>query len=77
MVGFPIVRHEGRCVAIFRLLEQECREVVNVGSGQRPIKPGQKGLRELRGLVSTINYDGPSSHYRELSNNLRACGNYK
>nr|POE70252.1 hypothetical protein CFP56_36516 [Quercus suber] len=33
MVGFPIVRHEAQCVALFRLLEQEFLEVVNEGSG--------------------------------------------
>ena len=33
MVGFPIVRHEAQCVALFRLLEQDCLEVVNEGSG--------------------------------------------
>nr|POE72567.1 hypothetical protein CFP56_62072 [Quercus suber] len=29
MVGFPIVKHEAQCVALFRLLEQECLEVAN------------------------------------------------
>ena len=77
MVGFPIVRHEAQCVALFHLLEQECLEVVNKGSGRRPINPGQKGLRELQGLVSTVNYDGSSSHYRVSSNNLGAFGSYK
>ena len=46
MVSFPIVRHEAQCVALFRLLEQECLEVVNEGSGRRPINQGQKGLIE-------------------------------
>ena len=27
MVGFPIVKHEAHCVALFHLLEQECIEV--------------------------------------------------
>ena len=77
MVGFPIVRHEAQCVALFHLLEQECLEVVNKGSGHRPINSGQKGLRELQGLVSTVNYDGSSSRYRVSSNNLGAFGSYK
>ena len=38
LVGFPIVRHEAQCVALFRLLEQDCLEVTNEGSAQRPIK---------------------------------------
>ena len=54
MVGFPIVRHEAQCVALFRLLEQECLEVVNDGCIWRPIKSSQKGLRELWGLVSIV-----------------------
>ena len=31
LVGFPIVRHEAQCVALFRLLEQDCLKVVNEG----------------------------------------------
>ena len=77
MVGFPIVRHEAQCVALFRLLEQECLEVVNEGCVRRPIKSGQKGRRELRFLVSTINYDGSSSRYRGLSNCFGAIGSFK
>ena len=77
MVGFPIVRHEAQCVALFRLLEHECREVVYVGSGRRLIKTGQRGLRELRGVVSIVNYDGSSSHYRGSSNYLGAIGSCK
>ena len=76
MVGFPIVRHEAQCVALFRLLEQECLEVVNDGCIWRPIKSSQKGLRELRGLVSTVNYDR-SSRNRGSSKGLGAIGSYK
>ena len=36
-----------------------------------------RGLRELRGLVSTVNYDGSSSHYRESANSLGAFDSYK
>ena len=77
MVGFPIVRHEAQCVALFRLLEQECLEVVNDGCVRRPIKFGQKGLRELQGLVSRVNYDGSSSRNRGPSNGFQAIGSYK
>ena len=38
LVDFPIVRHEAQCVVLFRLLEQDCLEVTNEGSAQRPIK---------------------------------------
>ena len=27
IVGFPIVKHEAQCLALFRLLEQDCIEV--------------------------------------------------
>ena len=64
MVGFPIVKHKAQCVALFHLLEQECLEVVNDGCNRRPVKVGQKGLRELRGLISTVNYDGTSFRNR-------------
>ena len=64
-------------MALFCVLEQECLEVVNEGCVQRPIKPGQKGLREHRGLVSIENYDGSSSRYRGSSNCFRAIGSYK
>ena len=37
---------------------------------------GQKGIRELRGLVSTVNYDG-SSRYRGPSNCLGVIGTFK
>ena len=75
--GFPIVRHESQCVALFHLLEQECIEVVNDGCIWRPIKSSQKGLRELQGLVSTVNYDGYSSRNRGSSKGLGAIGSYK
>ena len=77
MMGFPIIRHEAQCEALFRLLEQECLEVVNDGCVRRPIKFGKKCLRELWGLVSRVNYDGSSSHNRGSSNGFRAIGSYK
>ena len=75
--GFPIVRHESQCVALFHLVEQECIEVVNDGCIRRPIKSGQKGNRELRGLVSTVNYNGSSSRFRGSSNSLGVIGSFK
>ena len=77
MVGFPIVKHGAQCVALFHLLEQECLEVANDGCNQRPVKAGQKGLRELRGLISTVNYDGTYSQNRGSSTGLGAVGSYK
>ena len=31
MVGFPIVKHEAQCLALFRILEQECLKVNDDG----------------------------------------------
>uniref|UniRef100_A0A7N2LVS0 Reverse transcriptase zinc-binding domain-containing protein n=1 Tax=Quercus lobata TaxID=97700 RepID=A0A7N2LVS0_QUELO len=62
LVGFPIVKHEAQCMALFHLLEQDCIDVVNVGSSKGPVNSRQKVLREL--LVSTVNYDGLSSKGR-------------
>ena len=63
-VGFPIVKHEGQCLALFHLLEQDFVDVDNSGSSKGPVNSRQKGLRELRGLISTVNYDGVSSKGR-------------
>ena len=64
LVGFPIVKHEAQCVALFRLLERECIAVRNDGVPERLAYSGKKGLREFRGLASTVNYDGLSSRRR-------------
>ena len=76
MVGFPIIKHEAHCVALFRLLEQECLEVANDGCIRPPVKAGQRGLRELRGLFSSVNYDGIFSRNRGLSSGPGAIGSY-
>ena len=64
MVGFPIVKHEAQCLALFPLLEQECLKVIDVGVPKRPANSGSRGLRELKGLISNVNYDGVSSKSR-------------
>nr|XP_023927128.1 uncharacterized protein LOC112038539 [Quercus suber] len=64
MVGFPIVKHEAQCLALFRLLEQECLKVIDVGVPKRPANTGSRGLRELKGLISNVNYEGVSSRSR-------------
>ena len=64
LVGFPIVKHEAQCLALFRLLEQECLKVIEVGVPKRPANSGSRGLRELKGLISNVNYDGVSSKSR-------------
>ena len=57
LAGFPIVKHEAQCLALFRLLEQEFLKVIEVGVPKRPANSGSRGLRELKGLISNVNYD--------------------
>ena len=64
IVGFPIVKHKDQCLTLFRLLEQDCVDVVSVGSSNGNVNSKQKGLRELKGLFSSINYDGVASKGR-------------
>ena len=77
LVGFPTVKHEAQCMALFRLLEQDCIAVVNVGSSKGPVNSRQKGLRELIGLVSTFNYDGLSSKGRNKGSSNGLGGDYQ
>ena len=37
ILGFPIIKHEAQCLALFCLLEQDCVDVVNSGSSKGPI----------------------------------------
>ena len=39
IVGFPIVKHEDQCLALFRLLEQDYIDVVNVGTSKATMNP--------------------------------------
>ena len=64
IVGFPIVKHKDQCLVLFRLLEQDCIDVVNVGTPKGIVNSKQKGLRKLKGLISSINYDGVASKGR-------------
>ena len=79
IVSFPIVKHEDQCLALFRLLEQDCVDVVSVGSFIGIVNSKQKGLRELKGLFSSINYDGVASNgsNRDLSVGTRAITSFK
>ena len=54
MVGFPIVKHEVQCLALFRLLEQECLKVMDGGEPKRSVNPWSRGLRELKTMVSLL-----------------------
>ena len=63
-VGLPILKHEAQCLALFRLFEQECLKVIDDGVLKQPANSGARGLRELKGLISNVNYDGVSSRSR-------------
>ena len=63
-MGFPIIKHEDQCLTMFRLLEQDCVDVVSVRSSLDIVNSKKKGLRELKGLFSSINYDGLASKGR-------------
>ena len=69
MVGFPIVKHEAQYLALFRLLEQVCLKVINVGVPKQPTN-ASRGFRELKGLISNVNYEGVSSRSRSRSSAL-------
>ena len=64
IVGFTIVKHKDQRLVLFHLLEQDCIDVVNVGTSKGIVNSKRKGLRELKGLISSINYDGVSSKGR-------------
>ena len=64
MVGFPIVKHEAQCLALFCILEQECLKVDDDGVAKQPANSRSRGLKELKGLISFVNYDGVSSRSR-------------
>ena len=70
IVGFPIVKHEDQCLALFRLLEQDCIDVVNVGTSNDIVSSRQKGLRELKGLFSSVNYEGAASKGRNRDSSV-------
>ena len=63
----------------FRLLEQDCVDVVSVGSFKGIVNSKQQGLRELKGLISSINYDGATSkgRNRDLSVGKGAITSFK
>ena len=79
IVGFPIVKHEDQCLALFHLLEQDCVDVGSVGSSKGLVNSKQKGLRELKGLFSSINYDGVATkgRNRDFLVGMRAITSFK
>ena len=79
LVGFPIVKHAAQFLALFCLLELECLVETKDEVAKRTVNPRTRGLRELKGLISSVNYDGISSRSRNRvsSNVVRGVGNFK
>lgn len=62
LVGLSTTQHEKLCIALLQRLETEM-EVANVlhrkvTGSQEVAKSKHKGCRELRNLISLVNYDG-------------------
>jgi len=79
MVGFLLVKHEAQCLALFCILEQECLKVNNDKVSKRLANSGSWSLRELKGLISFVNYDGVSSRSRNRasSTDMGVVGSFK
>ena len=57
-VGFLISSSENLCISFFQKLERTWEEQVHAANTHQVGNSSQKGMRELRYLISTINYDG-------------------
>ena len=51
-------------MALFCILEEERLKVNDDGVSKRLANSGSQGLRELKGLISFVNYDGVTSRSR-------------
>jgi len=56
--GFPFDSCERQCVDFFQRLEKVWEKQAVVGSLRRTTSSSKKGMRELRNLVSIVNYYG-------------------
>ncbi len=58
LVGFPIESHEQECLALLQRIEADRFLHKEKGGPRRQPSSGTKGSRQLRRLVSSVNYDG-------------------
>ena len=58
LVGMPIEGFEAECIALLRRIDAERKRGRYQPSSRKPTRSTKKGTRELRNLISTINYDG-------------------
>lgn len=71
-VGFPVSSCENLCISFFQKLERKWVEQAVAASTRQVSNLSQKGMRELRNLISTINYDGQSG--RNTRGSLKSIG---
>ena len=60
-VGFPIDCYERQCTDFFQKLERVWEQQATAVTTRQVSISNQKGMRELRNLFLSINYDGHSS----------------
>jgi hypothetical protein len=58
LVGFPIDSHEQECLELLRRIEETRAQTKGAVSSRKLISPASKGNRELKNLISSVNYDG-------------------
>jgi hypothetical protein len=58
LVGFPIDSHEQQCLALLQRIEANRFQHRGPSKLKQKVGSARKGVRELRNLVSSINYDG-------------------
>jgi hypothetical protein len=58
LVGFPMETHEQECLDLLHRIEAERFQYKSTTRRKQTVGSVRKGSRELRNLVSTINYDG-------------------
>ena len=79
MVGFPVVKHEAQCLALFRLLEQEYLKVIDARVPKQPANSGSRGIRELKGLslmlITRVSLLGVGAEFLRLLQGLLVVGN--
>ena len=58
LVGMPIAGFEAECIALLRKIDAERKKGRHTPDPRKPTRSVKKGTRELRNLISTVNYGG-------------------
>ena len=58
LVGMPITGFEAECIALLRRIDAERKKGRQTPGPRKPTKSTKKGTRELRNLISMVNYEG-------------------